>query len=256
MDQMQDSSHNQSQASLKKPRWISHRGLKENATENTLRAFRDAVAQGYQDLETDLRLTSDGKIVLSHDRNLERLTGKRIWINKSTADELKSIRYSDGQSILFFTDFIEQFAGQNWIFDVKAEDGVRTLKALGDWIDANHSAPWLMSQGRFLFWSREHQTQWLQRYPEAVCMAREVECLRAGLATRFHIPFASGLLPGKTYAISYEYAGLRFLTKEMVTNYHRKGAKVLAYLPKTLVEIQAAKDAGVDEILCDGPIVF
>lgn len=50
---------------------IAHRGASRDAAENTLEAFRLAVAQGADMIETDLHLTRDGEIVLRHDAELD-----------------------------------------------------------------------------------------------------------------------------------------------------------------------------------------
>ena len=47
-----------------------HRGTRGLAPENTLAAFRTALAVGVTTLETDLAMTRDGVLVLSHDPNL------------------------------------------------------------------------------------------------------------------------------------------------------------------------------------------
>ena len=48
------------------PQVIAHRGYKVKYPENTIRAFEDAVEAGAHALETDLHLTKDGVVVLSH----------------------------------------------------------------------------------------------------------------------------------------------------------------------------------------------
>ena len=47
-----------------------HRGTRGLAPENTLAAFRTALAIGVTTLETDLALTRDGVLVLSHEPRL------------------------------------------------------------------------------------------------------------------------------------------------------------------------------------------
>lgn len=46
---------------------IAHRGDSEFAPENTMGSFQQAVEKNTDGIETDLRLTSDGHIVLFHD---------------------------------------------------------------------------------------------------------------------------------------------------------------------------------------------
>ncbi|HZS86668.1 MAG TPA: glycerophosphodiester phosphodiesterase family protein [Chloroflexota bacterium] len=50
---------------------IAHRGLPEQAAENSLRGFAMAAALGAEMIETDLRLSADGALVLAHDDYLD-----------------------------------------------------------------------------------------------------------------------------------------------------------------------------------------
>jgi glycerophosphoryl diester phosphodiesterase len=50
---------------------IAHRGLPEQAAENSLRGFAMAAALGAEMIETDLRLSADGALVLAHDDHVE-----------------------------------------------------------------------------------------------------------------------------------------------------------------------------------------
>lgn len=76
-------------AFLKSP-LIAHRGVHYKYKENSLKAFKMAIIEGYT-IEFDVHLTKDDKIVVYHDNNLKRLTGvdKEIW--KCTYDEIISI---------------------------------------------------------------------------------------------------------------------------------------------------------------------
>ncbi|KAK4236274.1 PLC-like phosphodiesterase [Achaetomium macrosporum] len=64
------------------PQNIGHRGYKAAFPENTMAAFRGAVAAGAHAIETDLHLSRDGVAVLSHDATLKRCFG----IDKKIAD--------------------------------------------------------------------------------------------------------------------------------------------------------------------------
>ena len=56
-------------------RIIAHRGASAHAPENTLASFERAIALGAEELELDVRLSSDGEIVAFHDDRLDRKTG-------------------------------------------------------------------------------------------------------------------------------------------------------------------------------------
>ncbi len=53
---------------------IAHRGASGYAPENTMAAFRRAVAMGAAEVETDVAFTGDGHLLLFHDETLERTT--------------------------------------------------------------------------------------------------------------------------------------------------------------------------------------
>jgi glycerophosphoryl diester phosphodiesterase len=56
----------------KRPQAIAHRGYKAANPENTIGAFKGAVEVGAHAIETDIHLSKDGVVVLSHVRILSR----------------------------------------------------------------------------------------------------------------------------------------------------------------------------------------
>jgi glycerophosphoryl diester phosphodiesterase len=61
----------------RKPQAIAHRGFKAKFPENTMGAFRGAVQVGADALETDIHLSKDNVVVLSHDKDLKRCFGRQ-----------------------------------------------------------------------------------------------------------------------------------------------------------------------------------
>ena len=59
----------------------AHRGDRFNYPENTMPAFESAVNASVDMIETDVRMSKDGELVLMHDRSALRTTGidKNIW---------------------------------------------------------------------------------------------------------------------------------------------------------------------------------
>ena len=72
--------------------WLyAHRGLHDNhsaAPENSLKAFQNAVEQGYG-IELDVQLTKDLVAIVLHDYNLKRACGVDFKVGEHTYEELK-----------------------------------------------------------------------------------------------------------------------------------------------------------------------
>jgi glycerophosphoryl diester phosphodiesterase len=77
---------------------MAHRGNRVACPENTLAAFRRALADGADILETDLHVTADGHFVCIHDGTLDRTTnGCGLVAERSLAD-LKQFRAHYGRA--------------------------------------------------------------------------------------------------------------------------------------------------------------
>jgi glycerophosphoryl diester phosphodiesterase len=76
----------------KSPLVIAHRGTPRQAPENTLASFSNALEQGADVLETDLRITQDGAIVLIHDGTLDRTTDGTGLVASHSLSEIKRFR--------------------------------------------------------------------------------------------------------------------------------------------------------------------
>lgn len=70
---------------------IAHRGASGYAPENTLAAFRRAVAQGVSFIETDLQLTRDAHLVVMHDELVDRTTNGRGSVQGMTLAEVRRL---------------------------------------------------------------------------------------------------------------------------------------------------------------------
>jgi len=57
-----------------RPLLLGHRGASAHAPENTLRAFRQALALGAEGIECDVQRTADGELVIIHDDEVDRTT--------------------------------------------------------------------------------------------------------------------------------------------------------------------------------------
>ncbi len=71
--------------------YVGHRGASYLAPENTLAAVKLAWELGAHGAECDVMLTADKKVVLFHDKNTKKLTGKNLSVKEATWEELKPL---------------------------------------------------------------------------------------------------------------------------------------------------------------------
>ena len=69
----------------------AHRGGAKEAPANTLFGFAEALKNGADGLELDVHATSDGALVVSHDKRLGKMTKERWPIRARTLSDLKSV---------------------------------------------------------------------------------------------------------------------------------------------------------------------
>lgn len=69
----------------------AHRGDRFHYPENTMSAFRAAAEIGCDVIETDVRMTKDGRLVLIHDRDVVRTTNGNGYVDQMTLAELQAL---------------------------------------------------------------------------------------------------------------------------------------------------------------------
>ena len=72
---------------------VNHRGYNHEAPENTLPAFRLSAEHGFDSIETDLQVTSDGHFVLFHDDTIDDKSDGTGTIASHTLAELKALDF-------------------------------------------------------------------------------------------------------------------------------------------------------------------
>lgn len=85
----------------------AHRGWKARYPENTMPAFRAALELGVDQLETDVRITKDGALVLIHDSKVDRTTNGTGHVREYTLEELRRLDAGNGEKIPTLQEFMD-----------------------------------------------------------------------------------------------------------------------------------------------------
>ena len=109
---------------------IAHRGASAQYPENTLLAFRQAIEQGVDMLELDVHSTSDGHLVVIHDRTLERTTNGHGNVNDHSLHEIRQLDAGHGERIPLFDEVIglARVAGIRLCVEIKGIFGEEELR--------------------------------------------------------------------------------------------------------------------------------
>lgn len=227
---------------------ISHRGLTDQFTENSIEAFKEAVNHGFDFLETDLRISSDGEIFLNHDSHLNRVSASDFEISKTSSKDLANLKFHCGSKLAHLSNFTQEFKDQAWTFDIKEPFGDRVIQVL-------EKNPEIRAKEelRFVIWNSNHREKLEKIFPQALIYEDISACRKAALSYLLRGKFFSPK-SGATYSIISSLFGVSFFQKSFTDFFHSHGARILAFLPNNQHELKLAREAQFDEILLDfGP---
>ena len=181
---------------------IAHRGASAYAPENTLASFEMALAMHADAIETDVRLTSDGVLVLCHDARIDRVSNGTGEVASLSFAELAALDFGlwKGEQyvkerIVSAAQFIERYGPRcPLVLEIKGEGVWRPLAAqveaaglLGSAVFTSFQWPWLEElrraegRARIGYLTRQFDEQMIRRV------------WRAGLAA--DLPGSSGARP-------------------------------------------------------------
>ncbi len=252
----------------------AHRGASRQYPENTIEAFRRAleVLPGCL-LETDVRLTGDGAIIMIHDEMLELKTSGSGPVGKATIDEIRSldaghaVTFDGGQSYPFrgrgfriplLSEALQAFPRARFSIDIKDRD----LDA------AERVVSLIVKEGalrRVIIGSFHDRTMRFVRkkFPGIITSFSRNDILKF-IATRKFRRRATARLGGVAMLVpefmgggTYEYLGkgvtrgARIITRGLIQDAHRNGIPVLAWTINRPDNMRRLIEWGIDGIVTD-----
>jgi glycerophosphoryl diester phosphodiesterase len=104
---------------VRRPYVLAHRGASGYAPENTFAAFDRAIALRSDGIESDVRASKDGRLVLVHDERVDRTTDGEGRVADFTFDELQKLDAGSGFNPRFAGErvptaeaFLERYGGR------------------------------------------------------------------------------------------------------------------------------------------------
>lgn len=217
--------------------------------ENTLTAFGNAVRLGYTHLETDVHLTSDGRLVAFHDDVLDRVTDGTGRVADLPWATVRQARIGSVERVTLLSEVIDAFPGVSLNIDLKAPGtaepvwrmidarGLHDLFCVGSFSQSEISAFRRLAGGRVA-------TAAAQR--GAALMAFGPEALSRVLATPadvFQVP-RTHIVRGRR---------IRVVSPKFLRAAHAVGKHVHVWTIDEAQEMHDLLDLGVDGLLTDRP---
>ncbi len=84
-----------------------HRGCRTPHIENTAAAFRYCIEHKIDWVEFDVKKTKDKQLIIFHDYRIDKLLDGRGPVESLTLEELRKLRYKDGQTVITLEEFFE-----------------------------------------------------------------------------------------------------------------------------------------------------
>jgi len=229
---------------------FAHRGGDEVAPENTSRAFGAAVALGFDYLETDVHVTSDGCLVAFHDDVLDRVTTSTGTVAGMSIDELAHVRIAGTDPVPTFDELLEEFPDVRWNVDAKSDDAVVALvRAL-----LRHRATDRVNVGAFSGRRLARLRELLGPGTCTTASPREVAVLAA--VSRMGRRRSRTAAPYGCLQVPVSHKGVTLVTEAFIDAAHRRGAQVHVWTIDDPTEMHRLLDLGVDGIMTDRPSVL
>ena len=246
------------------PIGFAPRGGSKRWPENTLLAFRNAAALGYQHIETDIHETSDGHFVCFHDPTLERTSDGRGDLRERTLAELK--RLDAGYN--FVEDGSYTYRGANLRIPT-LEEALELDPHLHYTLEIKPEDPTLARR----IWERIEHYGIHDRVLIASAHDEVVDAFRA--CSRGRVATSSGrkgalrfwalvlaraskhaMFPFDALQIPPTFRGGKVITPRFVEAAHHHGIQIHVWTINDPVEMEQLLQVGVDGVMTDGSVIY
>jgi len=214
---------------------VGHRGAAGHAPENTLAAVESGIALGVDYVEVDVQRTSDGALVLMHDKFVDRTTNGHGRLSAMKLDDLRKLDAGDGQKIPLLGELLEVATGRVGLILETITPGIGSI--VSSFVaDCGFQSP-------MIFASFLHADIFRIR-------AQNEKALTMALFEG--VPIVPSRFTADARA-THAGIALDSATPELVEKLQKNGVEVFAYTADTDYQIDLAISLGVEGIISNFP---
>lgn len=229
------------------PLAFAHRGDQEAAPENTMAAFASAVGHGFGLIETDLRASADGALLIFHDPRLDRMVGQSGVIETLTRAEIAKLKIRGAHHVPLLAEALEAFPNTRFNLDCKSDAAAALLASVLARADA---------------WDRvcvgSFDDRRLARL-RAACGPKL--CTSMAMKEVARVRFRSWFLPvplpaGDCLQVPRRWRNIPIVDERFLATARRHGLPVHVWTVNEESEMHRLLDLGVDGLMTDHPRVL
>jgi glycerophosphoryl diester phosphodiesterase len=230
----------------RRPLVLGHRGAREAAPENSLRAFERALDEGADGVELDVRLDRDGRVIVLHDAELGRVSSgsETRAAEELGAAELARVDLGGGERVPLLADVLRFCRERDARVNVELKRDVRRPVALLRGVEAavkeSGAPPELVIFSSFRPGFVAAMARRLPSFPRAWLVHARQRVVRN--APFFRLLGSDGVHP--------EWS---LITERTIDKWKRRAAVVNAWTVNDGVEARRLAALGVDAIISDRP---
>jgi glycerophosphoryl diester phosphodiesterase len=213
-----------------------HRGAMGSEPENTLRSFRRAVREGCDEVELDLRVTADGRLVVLHDATVDRTTDGSGAVADLTFDEVRALDAGLGEQVPTWAEAVAAV-------DIRFQAEVKAAAAVPLLVESLRADPDLADRTLVTSGNAEILLVVRRELPEAA----------TGLILGRPPATAETVALTTAAAAGTALCGIGGLTVDGVVELHERGLDVTAWPVPDDQILAAALDLAVDGVTTDHP---
>ena len=225
---------------------FSHRGDQKNAPENTIPAFHSAVQLGFKYIETDVRATADGVLVIFHDRMLERLTGVKGRIDQITWPELRLIKVHGIASIPTLEEVLGDFSNIRFNIEPKSDISVDLLAQ----VIRRTASIERICVGSFSY-NRLKRIRSI--FPDICTSMGRLETAKARLHSK---GISKPFFTANCAQVPVRWKGIQIVDHQFVSAMKKQGLQVHVWTVNDSKEMDYLIDLGVDGLMTDYPLIL
>ncbi len=229
---------------------FAHRGYSAKYPENTLPAFKAAIAARADGIELDVQLSKDGVPVVIHDETLPRTTTGRGFVKDHSAEELQTMKilYKNGimhrhTYIPTLAEVLQLMQATNLILNIELKNQRFPYPGMEETVLKMIKS--YKMDDRTIYSSFEH---------DSLLKVKQLNN-NAETAPLYKRPIPEPWKYAKALGAKGIHPNYRGVTADLISDMHERDLSVRAYTVNQPAAIKKLSQWGIDGIMTDDPVL-